>query len=108
MTKINPDLSVILIDTSYWLYYRFFSLRNWYSHAYPEHYVSDGAHTANFNANHNWLEDELFVVVFYSIGMTTMAGPPLPPSVWLTYVVEVELVVGPLLSGVEMGLTDEG
>ena len=64
MTKINPDLPVILIDTSYWLYYRFFSLRNWYSHAYPEHYVSDGTHTANFNANHNWLEDELFMTKY--------------------------------------------
>jgi hypothetical protein len=67
MTKINSDLPVILIDTSYWLYYRFFSLRNWYSHAYPENYVtevSDVVPTTNFNATHNWLEDELFMTKY--------------------------------------------
>ena len=76
MTKINSDLPVILIDTSYWLYYRFFSLRNLYSHAYPENYVTDVTADsnvesnvpanvpANFNANHNWLEDELFMTKY--------------------------------------------
>ena len=72
MTKINQDLPVILIDTSYWLYYRFFSLRNWYTHAYPENYVTEVTEVSNvesnvptnFNANHNWLEDELFMTKY--------------------------------------------
>ena len=69
MTKINSDLPVILIDTSYWLYYRFFSLRNWYTHAYPENYVTEESNVetnapTNFNANHNWLEDELFMTKY--------------------------------------------
>jgi len=56
MNKLNPYLPIILIDTSYWLYYRFFALRNWYSRAYPELYISN---TNNFN--YNWFEDELFM-----------------------------------------------
>ena len=64
MTKINSNLPVILIDTSYWLYYRFFSLRNWYARAYPEHYVTSESSTTNFNAVHNWLEDELFMTKY--------------------------------------------
>lgn len=68
MTKINSELPVILIDTSYWLYYRFFSLRNWYTYAYPENYVSGESNmtmtNTNFNANHNWLEDELFMTKY--------------------------------------------
>ena len=39
MSKLNLDLPILLIDTSYWLYYRFFSLRNWYFRAYPEKYI---------------------------------------------------------------------
>ena len=59
MSKLNSNLPVILIDTSYWLYYRFFSLRNWYARAYPEKYANENKNT--FNTNHNWLEDEVFM-----------------------------------------------
>jgi 5'-3' exonuclease len=59
MSKLNSNLPVILIDTSYWLYYRFFSLRNWYARAYPEKYANESKNS--FNTNHNWLEDEVFM-----------------------------------------------
>ena len=62
MSKLNPTLSVILIDTSYWLYYRFFSLRNWYAHAYPEKYINKNKN--EFNMEYNWLEDELFMTKY--------------------------------------------
>ena len=69
MFKLNPDLPIILIDTSYWLYYRFFSLRNWYSRVYPDNYInkntSDTSKTSNnFNIEHNWLEDEIFMTKY--------------------------------------------
>lgn len=54
--KLDITKPVILIDTSYWLYYRFFSLRTWYGKAHPE-----TQENPNFNAEHNWLEDELFM-----------------------------------------------
>lgn len=59
-TKLNKDLPILLVDTSYWLYYRFFALRNWYSRAYPEN-VSNNP---NFNIEHNWLEDEVFIIKY--------------------------------------------
>lgn len=55
-SKLNPELPIILVDTSYWLYYRFFALRNWYSRAFPDLVASK----PNFNLEHNWLEDEIF------------------------------------------------
>jgi hypothetical protein len=77
MSKLNPELPVILIDTSYWLYYRFFSLRNWYARAYPDNYINktttdttDTTDTTtnnfnkNFNIEHNWLEDEIFMTKY--------------------------------------------
>ena len=72
MSKLNPELPVILIDTSYWLYYRFFSLRNWYARAYPDNYInkttdeSTNAPNTNkdFNIEHNWLEDEIFMTKY--------------------------------------------
>ena len=82
MSKLNPELPVILIDTSYWLYYRFFSLRNWYARAYPDNYINKTTNdistetstetTNNFNNNfnkdfnieHNWLEDEIFMTKY--------------------------------------------
>lgn len=57
--KLNLKLPVLLVDTSYWLYYRFFSLRTWYSKIYPETQLIE-----NFNAEHNWLSDEIFMKKF--------------------------------------------
>jgi 5'-3' exonuclease len=59
ITKLDLQNSVLLIDTSYWLYYRFFALRNWYAKAYPEKVIDN-----NFNAEHNWLEDEIFMTKY--------------------------------------------
>lgn len=58
--KLNKDLPILLVDTSYWLYYRFFALRNWYSRAYPENVRNN----PNFNIEHNWLEDEVFIIKY--------------------------------------------
>ena len=57
MSKLNIELPVILVDTSYWMYYRYFALRNWYNRAYPENIINN----PNFNADHNWLEDKIFM-----------------------------------------------
>jgi len=59
-TKLTIDLPIILIDTSYWLYYRFFALRNWYTRRYPENIVNN----PNFNIEHNWLEDTIFITKY--------------------------------------------
>ena len=60
MSKLNADLPVILVDTSYWLYYRYFALRNWYNRAYPENNIVN----PNYNSEHNWLEDEIFMTKY--------------------------------------------
>lgn len=59
MAKLDKSKTVILVDTSYWLYYRFFALRNWYSKAFPEL-----ANLENFNMEHNWLEDNVFMTKY--------------------------------------------
>ena len=59
MSKLNLDSPILLIDTSYWLYYRFFSLRNWYFRAYPEKYNNNDKNS--FNADYNWFEDKVFM-----------------------------------------------
>ena len=53
---LDSNLPVLLVDTSFWLYYRFFALRKWYCRAYP-----DTQKVANFNLEHNWLEDKIFM-----------------------------------------------
>jgi len=57
--KIDIKLPIILVDTSYWLYYRFFALRKWYIRAYPETQTNK-----NFNIEHNWLEDKIFITKY--------------------------------------------
>jgi 5'-3' exonuclease len=57
MSKLNISMPVLLVDTSYWMYYRYFALRNWYNRAYPENIIKN----PNFNSEHNWLEDEIFM-----------------------------------------------
>ena len=64
MSKLNLDLPILLIDTSYWLYYRFFSLRNWYYRAYPEKYNNYANDKNSFNADYNWFEDEVFMTKY--------------------------------------------
>jgi 5'-3' exonuclease len=56
MGRLNSTLPVILVDTSYWLYYRYFALRAWYKKAFP-----DPTRDANFDMEHNWLEDIIFM-----------------------------------------------
>ena len=62
MAKLDKKYPVILVDTSYWLYYRFFALRNWYNRAYP-----DLAKQPNFNMEHNWLADEIFITKYQKL-----------------------------------------
>jgi len=62
MAKLDKSYPVILVDTSYWLYYRFFALRNWYNRAYP-----DLAKQPNFNMEHNWLTDEIFITKYQKL-----------------------------------------
>jgi 5'-3' exonuclease len=51
---------VMLVDTSYWLYHRFFALRNWYHRAYP-----DKVKEPNFNnADYDWFNDEIFITKY--------------------------------------------
>ena len=56
MGRLDRTLPVILVDTSYWLYYRYFALRSWYKKAFP-----DPNRGANFDMEHNWLEDVVFM-----------------------------------------------
>jgi 5'-3' exonuclease len=57
MGKIDKRYPVLLVDTSFWLYYRFFALRNWYKRAYPDIVGNN----PNFNLEHNWFEDVIFM-----------------------------------------------
>jgi 5'-3' exonuclease len=59
MGRLDPSRPVILVDTSYWLYYRFFALRTWYKKAFP-----DPTRSAEFDMEHNWLEDAVFMDKF--------------------------------------------
>jgi 5'-3' exonuclease len=59
MGKLDRRYPVLLVDTSFWLYYRFFALRNWYRRAYP-----DITNQPNFNLEHNWLKDEIFITKY--------------------------------------------
>ena len=63
MSKLNIELPVILVDTSYWMYYRYFALRNWYNRAYPNNIINN----PNFNSEHNWLEDEIFMCKYKNL-----------------------------------------
>jgi 5'-3' exonuclease len=57
MGELNKTKPVILVDTSYWLYYRFFALRNWYKKVYP----TVVAGNPNFDTEHDWLKDQIFM-----------------------------------------------
>jgi len=59
MSKLDKKYPVLLVDTSFWLYYRFFALRNWYKRAYP-----DITSQPNFNLEHDWLNDEIFITKY--------------------------------------------
>ena len=51
---------VMLVDTSYWLYHRFFALRNWYHRAYPDKVNEPGFN----NADYDWFNDEIFITKY--------------------------------------------
>ena len=59
MGRLDTTRPVILVDTSYWLYYRFFALRAWYKKAFP-----DPTRAPNFDMEHNWLDDAVFMPKF--------------------------------------------
>lgn len=59
MGRLDMARPVILVDTSYWLYYRYFALRAWYKKAFP-----DTNRGADFDMEHNWLEDGVFMAKF--------------------------------------------
>lgn len=63
MGKLDKRYPVLLVDTSFWLYYRFFALRNWYKRAYPDIV----ANNPNFNMEHNWFEDEIFMTKYQKL-----------------------------------------
>jgi len=54
--KLNFNKSILLIDTSYWVYYRFFALRNWYQRANPNLNISF--------ETYNWIEDKTFIAQY--------------------------------------------
>lgn len=52
--------NIMLVDTSFWLYYRFFALRKWFHQAYPDKIAGN----PEFNTNYNWLEDKQFMTKY--------------------------------------------
>lgn len=63
MGKLDKKYPVLLVDTSFWLYYRFFALRIWYKRAYPDIVGNN----PNFNMEHNWFEDEIFMAKYQTL-----------------------------------------
>ena len=55
INKLDFTQYILLIDTSYWVYYRFFALRNWYKRANP---------TIEFTDEYNWLVDKTFMIKY--------------------------------------------
>lgn len=49
---IDTNKSIIIIDTSYLIFYRFFALRLWYKRAFKDKDIPD---------DYNWLEDTIFI-----------------------------------------------
>jgi 5'-3' exonuclease len=58
----------LLIDTSFWMYYRFFALRKWYHRQYPD--ILKQENNKDFNINHNWLEDPIFITKYKKLFMS--------------------------------------
>lgn len=52
--------NIMLVDTSFWLYYRFFALRKWFHQAYPEKMAVN----PEFNTDYDWLEDQQFMAKY--------------------------------------------
>ena len=52
--------NIILIDSSYTSFYRFFATRTWYSMAHKEDFKELQNLVKDF-ANHNWLENKVFM-----------------------------------------------
>jgi 5'-3' exonuclease len=62
--KLKLDKSILLVDTSYWVYYRFFALRNWYKNANPT--VDTSSETFN------WLEDKQFMAKYEKLFLESL------------------------------------
>lgn len=48
----DPSKNIILIDTSYMIFHKFFALRSWYYRAFPD---------KNIPNDYDWLEDDIFM-----------------------------------------------
>lgn len=78
INKINLGKSVLLVDTSYWIYYRFFALRRWYFTANPDKQIPD---------DYNWLGDEVFMTKYEKLffdgvrNFCADANVPLGPNI---------------------------
>ena len=59
---------ILLVDTSYWLYHRFFALRNWYHRAYPAKVQEPGFN----NADYDWFNDEIFMTKYKKLFLTKL------------------------------------
>ena len=55
INSLDYKQSILLIDTSYWVYYRFFALRNYYKKANP---------TIEFTEDYKWLDDKIFMAKY--------------------------------------------
>lgn len=54
-SKFDNSKNVLLIDTSYMIFHKFFALRNWYMRAHPEKEIPD---------DYDWLDDEIFMTKY--------------------------------------------
>lgn len=62
--RLKLDKSILLVDTSYWVYYRFFALRNWYKNANPT--IDTSSETFN------WLEDKQFMAKYEKLFLDSL------------------------------------
>ena len=53
--KFDKTKNIILVDTSYMIFHKFFALRNWYNRAHPEKKLPD---------DYDWLTDEVFMTKY--------------------------------------------
>lgn len=54
-TKFDATKNILLVDTSYMIFHKFFALRNWYTRAHPDKKIPD---------DYDWLADEVFMTKY--------------------------------------------
>ena len=59
--------SLILIDTSFTLFYRFYATLRWYSHSFPEEYEKNKS-----NPNYEWLLNKEFIEKYEKLYLESM------------------------------------